>query len=188
MIAGPVRVLASFLSPVIPKDICRTSIPLTYLTVYAESTDGAAHDIQFYADLDASWVAYESNATVQWDLYQGTQAVNGTANGTSSVFSWSVRITADCLQLTCVGSMNCNSNISLGKKEKYRNGAISLGRQVLVQQRVSPLMADPLSTTDTGSSINIIWIISLTRTIVATVAKIPLLLSPIISDPQRRHP
>lgn len=156
MIAGPVRVLASFLSPVVPKDICRTSIPLTYLTVYAESMDGAAHDIQFYADLDASWVAYESNATVQWDLYQGNQAINGTANGTSSIFSWSVLLVKDCLQLTFIGSMNCNNNIFLEKKDKYPYGAIFLGRQVLVLQRVSPLMADSLSTIDIVSSLSII--------------------------------
>ena len=187
MIAGPVRVLASFLSPVIPKDICRTSIPLTYLTVYAESMDGAAHEIQFYADLDASWVAYESNATVQWDLYQGTQSINGTANGTSSIFSWSVSLVEDCLQLTCIGYMSCNNNISLEKKDKCPYGAIFLGRQVLVLQQASPLMADSLSTIDTVSSPSIIWVMSSTRTIVAMVAKIPPLLSPMALDLRRRH-
>ena len=88
--AGPVLITASFLSPVIPKDICRTSIPLTYMSVSAEATDGAAHDIQFYADINGAWNSYESNATLKWDLYQGSAMINDSANGTSPIFSWYV--------------------------------------------------------------------------------------------------
>jgi hypothetical protein len=35
--AGPVTIEASFLSPVTPKDVCRSSIPLSYLTTTARS-------------------------------------------------------------------------------------------------------------------------------------------------------
>jgi len=36
--AGPVTIEASFLSPVTPKDVCRSSIPLSYLTTTVRST------------------------------------------------------------------------------------------------------------------------------------------------------
>lgn len=36
--AGPVIIEASFLSPVTPKDVCRSSIPLSYLTTTVRST------------------------------------------------------------------------------------------------------------------------------------------------------
>lgn len=61
--AGPVKVTASFLSGVLPTDLCRTSIPLSYLTISVESTDGSTHDIRFYSDVNAAWVASESNVT-----------------------------------------------------------------------------------------------------------------------------
>ena len=44
--AGPIRLTASFLSPVLPKDLCRTSMPLSYLETSFASTDGQAHDVQ----------------------------------------------------------------------------------------------------------------------------------------------
>lgn len=88
--AGPVMVEASFFSPVIPKDLCRTSIPLSYLSTSALSTDGRAHDVQFYSDINAAWITYESNKTVEWTLNEGGSFVNG-SNATdtaSSIFSW----------------------------------------------------------------------------------------------------
>ena len=88
--AGPVDILASFFSPVIPKDLCRTSIPLSYLSTTATSSDGAAHDIQFYSDVNAAWITYESNKTVEWALYEGSQTVNGSndTETSSSLFTW----------------------------------------------------------------------------------------------------
>ena len=88
--AGPVTVQASFFSPVIPKDLCRTSIPLSYLSTSVSSQDGQAHDVQFYSDVNAAWITYESNKTVEWTLYEGSGPVNG-SNATetsSSLFSW----------------------------------------------------------------------------------------------------
>lgn len=38
--AGPVTIEASFLSPVTPKDVCRSSIPLSYLTTTVRSNVG----------------------------------------------------------------------------------------------------------------------------------------------------
>lgn len=93
--AGPVEILASFFSPVTPKDICRTSIPLSYLTTSVKSLDGRAHSVRFYSDINGAWISYESNQTLTWDLFKAGQgatvSVNGTGNATNSantLYSW----------------------------------------------------------------------------------------------------
>lgn len=89
--AGPVEITASFLSAVIPEDLCRTSIPLSYLEVSVASTDNATHAIQFYSDVNADWISYESNKTIEWSLYQGSNSINGSGNATggpSSIYTW----------------------------------------------------------------------------------------------------
>ncbi|KAL8637967.1 MAG: hypothetical protein Q9226_009047, partial [Calogaya cf. arnoldii] len=75
--AGSVVITASFLSSVLPEDLCQTSIPLSYLTTSVRSTDNRTHDIQFYSDVSAAWATSENNVTVQWDLYEGSNKVNG---------------------------------------------------------------------------------------------------------------
>ncbi|MCJ1381187.1 hypothetical protein MMC17_004296 [Xylographa soralifera] len=85
------EVTASFLSAVVPKDICRTSIPLSYLTTTVQSMDGIPHSVQFYSDVNAAWIAYESNKTIEWTLYEGAKPVNGSRNATgglSSIYTW----------------------------------------------------------------------------------------------------
>lgn len=92
--AGPVTVEASFFSPVTPKDLCRTSIPLSYLVTSVNSTDGRMHNVQLYSDTNAAWITYESNRTVKWELYDSTKHVNA-SNSTvesSSVLSWLVHL------------------------------------------------------------------------------------------------
>jgi hypothetical protein len=88
--AGAIELTASFLSSVLPKDLCRTSIPLSYLTVTTKATDNATHSVQLYNDVNGAWISYESNATLNWALYQGSTSVNGSSNYTSSssVHSW----------------------------------------------------------------------------------------------------
>ncbi|THX52385.1 DUF1793-domain-containing protein [Aureobasidium pullulans] len=89
--AGPVDLVASFFSPVIPQDLCRTSIPLSYLQVTYQSTDGQPHEVQLYSDVNAGWISPESNTTVKWNLFEGGSAVNGSGNSTgspSTVYSW----------------------------------------------------------------------------------------------------
>lgn len=90
--AGPIELTASFFSPVIPKDLCRTSIPLSYLTVSTKSRDSSTHDVQLYSDINGAWTTYESNATLNWAMYQGSNSVNGSsnsiANTTASIYSW----------------------------------------------------------------------------------------------------
>ncbi|KAH0132294.1 DUF1793-domain-containing protein, partial [Aureobasidium melanogenum] len=89
--AGPVDLVASFFSPVIPQDLCRTSVPLSYLEVSFHSTDNQAHDVQLYSDVNAGWISPETNTTVVWNLFEGASAVNGSGNATghtSAVYSW----------------------------------------------------------------------------------------------------
>ena len=90
--AGPMEITASFLSSVLPKDLCRTSIPLSYLTTSVRSTDNTSHSVQFYSNVNAAWVAYESNVTAAWDFYHGSAPANGSINSTesSSLYSWYV--------------------------------------------------------------------------------------------------
>jgi hypothetical protein len=65
--AGPVCVTARFFSPVLPKDLCSSSIPLSYLEVAYEATDGNAHDVQLYSDVNAMWLA-KGNSPVRWKI------------------------------------------------------------------------------------------------------------------------
>lgn len=103
--AGPVEILASFFSPVTPKDLCRTSIPLSYLTTRVTSRDGRAHHVRFYSDVNGAWISYESNQTLTWALAKSggspsgtggpspspSPSVNGTGNATTAadtLYSW----------------------------------------------------------------------------------------------------
>lgn len=97
--AGPVEIVASFFSPVTPRDMCRTSIPLSYLTTSITSSDGQPHHVRFYSDVNGAWMAADGTKTLQWDLYKSgqglTQAVNGTGNATATdtdsagtLYSW----------------------------------------------------------------------------------------------------
>lgn len=86
------EITASFLSSVLPKDLCRTSIPLSYLTTSIRSTDNSSHSVQLYSDVNAAWVAYENNVTTQWTFLDGSTPMNGSINATnsSSIYSWYV--------------------------------------------------------------------------------------------------
>ncbi|KAH8646828.1 hypothetical protein BX600DRAFT_420703 [Xylariales sp. PMI_506] len=79
-LAGPVLIKASFFSPVTPKDICRSSIPLSYLTTSVESLDGQTHDVQFYSDINGAWITDDSTATL-----------NATTSA-STLYSWSYHL------------------------------------------------------------------------------------------------
>ncbi|KAI3399577.1 hypothetical protein diail_6216 [Diaporthe ilicicola] len=96
-IAGPVTIEASFFSPVTPNDICRSSIPLSYLTTSFKSNDCQSHSVQFYSDINAAWITPNRDLPVVWDLKVDGQAYLSpsqsvsTGNGTgspSTIFSW----------------------------------------------------------------------------------------------------
>jgi hypothetical protein len=84
--AGPVDVVASFFSPVIPQDLCRTSIPLSYLQVSFEATDNQLHEVQIYSDISAP-----KSESLQWNLFNGERSVYSSSNSSidaSAVYSW----------------------------------------------------------------------------------------------------
>jgi len=66
--AGPAKIVARFLSPVIPQDLCRTSIPLSYLTVSVESLSGSSHNVSLYGNVNGNWLSNQDRG--------GASAVN----------------------------------------------------------------------------------------------------------------
>ncbi|KAG8707228.1 hypothetical protein FRC09_001952 [Ceratobasidium sp. 395] len=64
--AGPVDLTVQFLSPVEPTDYLRQSLPFSYMTLTAKSTDGAAHKIQYYTDISAEWVSGDNSLGAKW--------------------------------------------------------------------------------------------------------------------------
>lgn len=85
--AGPVAITANFFSPVTPRDVCRSSIPLSYLTTSVQSLDGRAHRVHFYSDIDGAWLAPQDNPTLTWDLHQTTTPAANASAG-ASLASW----------------------------------------------------------------------------------------------------
>ncbi|KAI0389933.1 DUF1793-domain-containing protein [Xylariaceae sp. FL0594] len=101
--AGPVVVVASFFSPVTPADVCRSAIPLSYLTTSVWAVDGQPHHIQFYSDIASNWLGVGSAAEISCALKKNslaltdnsTAGVNSTSTSSSSsssseddIFTW----------------------------------------------------------------------------------------------------
>lgn len=78
--AGPVIIEASFFSPVIPKDLCRTSMPLSYLTTSVQSVDGRPHRIRFYSDVGSTWAGTNTLDQLSWSHQKST---------TQDIHTWS---------------------------------------------------------------------------------------------------
>lgn len=100
-LAGPVTIEASFFSPVTPKDVCRSSIPLSYLTINVKSNDCEEHSVQFYSDVNAAWITPDSNIPVTWDLTVDGQdylpsaigaATRDALDSASTIFTWVYRL------------------------------------------------------------------------------------------------
>jgi hypothetical protein len=94
-LAGPVTIEASFFSPVTPKDICRSAIPLSYLATSVRSNDCEQHSVQFYSDINAAWITPDRNIPMVWDLKVDGQDYLPPAPGVdtqdatdSGIFSW----------------------------------------------------------------------------------------------------
>ncbi|KAH9940434.1 DUF1793-domain-containing protein [Epithele typhae] len=67
MSAGPVDLTITFLSPVEPGDFVNQSLPLSYYSVSAASTDGKSHSVQVYADISAEWNTGTVSLGVTWN-------------------------------------------------------------------------------------------------------------------------
>lgn len=57
-VGGLVEMNITFLSPLYPDDEKRQSLVFTYLDVVVQPMDGAAHDVQLYADISAGRSKY----------------------------------------------------------------------------------------------------------------------------------
>lgn len=150
--AGPMEITASFLSSVLPRDLCRTSIPLSYLTTSVRSTDNISHSVQFYSDVNAAWVAYENNVTTQWDLYDASVPVNGSlsAMNSSSVYSWFVHLErayefAEEYDKPLWGNLtySTSSNFSGSTNFSYQSGYSSTLRHQYVMEHSLQDFVDP---------------------------------------------
>jgi uncharacterized protein (DUF608 family) len=52
-VGGKVELKVTFLSPVVPDDLMRSSLPYSYLEIAVHSTDGSEHTVQLYTDISA---------------------------------------------------------------------------------------------------------------------------------------
>lgn len=52
-VESKVELKVTFLSPVVPDNLKRSSLPYSYLEVDVHSTDGAEHTVQLYTDISA---------------------------------------------------------------------------------------------------------------------------------------
>ncbi|KAF2718543.1 GTA glutaminase A [Polychaeton citri CBS 116435] len=102
-VGGVVGMTLTFLSPVTPDDLLRSSLPYTYLNVETWSKDGNNHDIQVYTDITAEWISGDRTSIAQWsygtingtvqpESYSGQASVastpSATAYGTKTDFHW----------------------------------------------------------------------------------------------------
>jgi hypothetical protein len=44
----------------------KQSIPFSYLSISAQSTDGNAHDVQLYTDISGEWLSGSTSWTAEW--------------------------------------------------------------------------------------------------------------------------
>lgn len=52
-VANSVEMKITFLSPLNPEDLKRSSLPYSYMEVEVKSTDGDSHEVQLYTDISA---------------------------------------------------------------------------------------------------------------------------------------
>ncbi|KAH8997908.1 hypothetical protein EDB92DRAFT_1305914 [Lactarius akahatsu] len=69
---GPMEFNLTFLNPIEPGDWVKQSIPFSYLSLTAESLDGAAHAVQVYSDVSGEWLSADRSREIRWS----TTAIN----------------------------------------------------------------------------------------------------------------
>lgn len=57
-VEGKVELTVTFLSPVVPDDLMRSSLPQSYMEVDVHSKDGNEHTVQLYTDISAGESEY----------------------------------------------------------------------------------------------------------------------------------
>ncbi|RDX47956.1 hypothetical protein OH76DRAFT_1405499 [Lentinus brumalis] len=81
MQAGPMNVTVTYLSPIEPSDWVNQSIPFSYVSVEAQSLDGATHNVQMYSDISSELVTgirpsgTQGGAAVRWQNNRTAQTL-----------------------------------------------------------------------------------------------------------------
>ncbi|MFB7599067.1 glutaminase domain-containing protein [Streptomyces sp. NPDC056160] len=65
--AAGVRLTLTFCSPVEPADLRRQSMPLSYVTAQAASSDGRPHAVRLYFDISGEWAHADSATKIRWE-------------------------------------------------------------------------------------------------------------------------
>ncbi|ATL66691.1 hypothetical protein CRH09_11195 [Nocardia terpenica] len=63
---GGIELTVTFFSPVSPNDLQRQSVPMSYITVTAASTDGNSHNVAVYLDISGEWAHGDRNQSIDW--------------------------------------------------------------------------------------------------------------------------
>ena len=148
--AGPVELTAHFLSPVLPKDYCRTSIPLSYLTVSTRAMDNDAHDVRLYTDVDGAWAANDLDAALTWDIFAGNTVTNGSnvTTSASTVHSWVIQLQEQYLfgesnQFPQWGNFTFSTSRGRAQALRYQSGHS-------LDLRYNFVVGEPLNNLDDG--------------------------------------
>ncbi|MBV9854320.1 MAG: DUF5127 domain-containing protein [Streptosporangiaceae bacterium] len=80
---GGVGLVAEFLSPVVPGDLRRQSIPMSYVLLTVHSLDGRPHAVQLYADISGEWTSGDVGQMITWAPYSD-----------SSINAWTVQLSS----------------------------------------------------------------------------------------------
>lgn len=72
------------MSPVLPNDLCRSSVPLSYLNVTFTSLDGEPHDVQLYSDVSARMLAPDPKQAIEAEYLVSDSAASGNSTYSSS--------------------------------------------------------------------------------------------------------
>lgn len=54
-----------------PDDLVKQSLPFSYLSLIAQSNDGASHSVQLYTDISAEWVTGDNGLVANWSTSTG---------------------------------------------------------------------------------------------------------------------
>lgn len=63
---GGITLTVDFLSPVEPSDFMRQSIPLSDITMSAQSNDGSTHTVSIYMDIEGAWGSGSATDDIAW--------------------------------------------------------------------------------------------------------------------------
>ncbi|KAI0278703.1 hypothetical protein BGY98DRAFT_505082 [Russula aff. rugulosa BPL654] len=74
-VAGPMEVNLTFLNPIEPQDLVKQSIPFSYMSFTAKSTNGSSHHVQVYSDVSGEWTSGDRTQKIQWNTTFDTYAI-----------------------------------------------------------------------------------------------------------------